>query len=118
VPALDRHCHRPVRRRALPGREQLPGRSDGHRLGCALERLQAPRRRRIGRREGGTVRRHRPARLPTGDTVMLKLFYAPGSCALAAHIALEEAGTHYEAVRMDLAAGDQTRPDYLRVTPK
>jgi glutathione S-transferase len=29
---------------------------------------------------------------------MLKLFYAVGSCALASHIALEEAGAEYEAV--------------------
>ena len=49
---------------------------------------------------------------------MLKLFYAPGSCALASHIALEEAGATYEAVRMDLAAGDQRAADYLRINPK
>jgi len=49
---------------------------------------------------------------------MLKLFYAPGSCALASHIALEEAGAAYEAVRMDLAAGDQRAADYLRINPK
>ena len=49
---------------------------------------------------------------------MLKLFYAPGSCALASHIALEEAGAPYEAVRMDLSAGDQRAPDYLKVNPK
>lgn len=49
---------------------------------------------------------------------MLKIFYAPGSCALASMIALEEAGAQYEAVRLDLAAGDQRRPDYLAVNPK
>ena len=49
---------------------------------------------------------------------MLKIFYAPGSCALASHIALEEAGAAYEAVRMDLAAGDQRAADYLRINPK
>lgn len=49
---------------------------------------------------------------------MLKLFYAPGSCALASHLALEEAGADYEAVRLDLGAGDQRRPDYLAVNPK
>lgn len=49
---------------------------------------------------------------------MLKLFYAPGSCALASHIALEEAGAAYTAHRLDLAAGDQRKPDYLAVNPK
>ena len=29
---------------------------------------------------------------------MFKLYYAPGTCALATHIALEEAGAPYEAV--------------------
>ena len=32
---------------------------------------------------------------------MLKLFYAPGTCALASNIALEEAGARYETVRPD-----------------
>jgi len=49
---------------------------------------------------------------------MLKLFYAPGSCAMASHIALEEAGATYEAVRLDLRAGDQRKPEYLAVNPK
>ena len=49
---------------------------------------------------------------------MLKLFYATGSCALASHIALEEAGAEYEAVRLDFAAGDQRKPEYLKINPK
>jgi glutathione S-transferase len=49
---------------------------------------------------------------------MLKLFYAVGSCALASHIALEEAGAEYEAVRLDFAAADQRKPEYLKVNPK
>ena len=49
---------------------------------------------------------------------MLKLFYAVGSCALASHIALEEAGAEYETVRLDLAAGDQRKPEYLKINPK
>jgi len=49
---------------------------------------------------------------------MLKLFYHPGSCALAAHIALEEAGAEYEAVRINLRAGDQRKPEYLAINPK
>jgi glutathione S-transferase len=49
---------------------------------------------------------------------MLKLFYAPGSCALAPHIALEEVGAKYEAVPVDLRAKDQRKPEYLAINPK
>jgi glutathione S-transferase len=48
----------------------------------------------------------------------LKFFYGPGSCALASHIALEEAGADYTAHRMDLKAGDQRKPAYLAINPK
>jgi glutathione S-transferase len=49
---------------------------------------------------------------------MLKLFYSPGSCAVASHITLEEAGAPYEAVRLDFAAGEQRKPEYLAINPK
>lgn len=49
---------------------------------------------------------------------MLKLYYAPHTCALASHIALEEAGTVYETVRMSFQSGDQKKPDYLKINPK
>jgi glutathione S-transferase len=49
---------------------------------------------------------------------MLKLFYAPNACSLAPHIALAEAGADFEAVRLDLKAGDQRKPDYLAINPK
>lgn len=49
---------------------------------------------------------------------MLKLYYMPGSCALAAHIALEEAGAAYEAVRVNFATDDQRKPEYLAINPK
>lgn len=48
---------------------------------------------------------------------MMLLYYAPGSCSLASHIALEEAGADYETVRMDLRAGDQRQADYLALNP-
>jgi glutathione S-transferase len=32
----------------------------------------------------------------------MKLYYSPGACSLASHIALEEAGADYETVRVDL----------------
>jgi glutathione S-transferase len=49
---------------------------------------------------------------------MLKLFYALGSCSLASHIALEEAGADYELVAMSTKAGDQRKPEYLAINPK
>ena len=49
---------------------------------------------------------------------MLTLYTATGSCALASHIALEEAGADYRTERLTLAANDQRRPDYLAVNPK
>jgi len=48
----------------------------------------------------------------------MKLFYAPGACSLAPHILLEEIGAPFEAVRLDLAAGDQRAPDYLALNPR
>jgi len=49
---------------------------------------------------------------------MLKLYYAPGTCALASHIALEEADADYSAVRLDFKANQQQSPEYLNVNPK
>ena len=49
---------------------------------------------------------------------MTKLYWAVGSCALASHIALEEAGAKYETARLDFTQGDQRKPDYLKVNPK
>src|ERR1700704_886854 len=52
------------------------------------------------------------------ETFMLKLYYSPGSCALASHIALEEAGANYEAIRLNFKNDDQKKPDYLKINPK
>ena len=49
---------------------------------------------------------------------MLKLYTSPGSCALATHVALEEAGASFELVRVNFAANAQRSPDYLAVNPK
>ena len=49
---------------------------------------------------------------------MLKLFYAPNTCALASHIALEEAGADYQTVRLDFRADEQRKPEYLAINPK
>jgi len=49
---------------------------------------------------------------------MLTFYYAPHSCALASHIALEQAGAEYETVRVDFATNGQRSPEYLAINPK
>ncbi len=41
---------------------------------------------------------------------MFTLYYAPNTCALASHIALEQAGANYETVRVDFSRNDQKVP--------
>jgi glutathione S-transferase len=48
----------------------------------------------------------------------MKLYYAPGACSLAPHIALEEVGTPFELSRIDFTANQQSSTEYLRVNPK
>ncbi len=49
----------------------------------------------------------------------MKLYYSPGACSLAAHIALEEAGTDYEAVKVDLAAHKtEDGRDFYEISPR
>jgi glutathione S-transferase len=50
--------------------------------------------------------------------MMLSLYYAPNTCALASHISLEEAGADYELVPLNFADGEQRKPDFLAVNPK
>jgi glutathione S-transferase len=49
---------------------------------------------------------------------MFKLYYTPGTCALASHITLEEAGAPYTAERVDLKGNQQNSPEYLAINPK
>jgi glutathione S-transferase len=49
---------------------------------------------------------------------MLKLYYSPGACSLASHIALEESGAEYETRRVNFKVNEQRGPDYLRINPK
>jgi glutathione S-transferase len=44
---------------------------------------------------------------------MLTLYYSPGACSLASHIALEEAGTPYRLQLVSIAGGEQRAPYYL-----
>lgn len=49
---------------------------------------------------------------------VVKLYYAFGTCALASHIALIEAGAAYELVRLSFKNNEQNEPGYLKVNPK
>ena len=48
---------------------------------------------------------------------MLTLFYAPGACSMAAHIALEESGEKYTPTKVDLSKGEQLTADYKKIHP-
>lgn len=47
----------------------------------------------------------------------LKFYYAPMTSATRVHWALEELGVTYEKIKLDLAAGDQKKPEYLALNP-
>lgn len=49
---------------------------------------------------------------------MYKLYYAPGVCSMAVHVALEELGVAYETHRLDMGNGDHKSPEYLEINPR
>lgn len=49
---------------------------------------------------------------------MLVLYFAPHTCSLATHIALEDAGARYDLRRIDFGSAQQRQPDYLAINPK
>jgi glutathione S-transferase len=49
---------------------------------------------------------------------MFKLYYAVGTCALASHITLEEAGADYTTERISFKANQQNSAEYLAINPK
>lgn len=48
----------------------------------------------------------------------MKLYFSPGSCSMAEHIALREAGLSFEAVRVDLRTGLCQGEPYKNLNPK
>ena len=62
-----------------------------------------------------------PLGAPIGDPLTMSrwIFYtAPGTCALATHIALREADADFDIVRLDFGAQQQQSPDYLAINPR
>ena len=49
---------------------------------------------------------------------MFTLYYAPHTCSLASHIALEDAGAKYELRQVDFGKIEHQSPAYLEVNPK
>jgi glutathione S-transferase len=49
---------------------------------------------------------------------MLTLYFSPGACSMASHIALEEVGARYEERPTLLAKGEQKTETYLKVNPR
>ncbi|QDL92386.1 glutathione S-transferase [Paroceanicella profunda] len=54
----------------------------------------------------------------TKEDLPMQLFYSPGACSRASHIALEETGAKFEAIRIDFTSGTQNSPEYLAINPK
>ena len=52
------------------------------------------------------------------STPTYRLFHSPGACSLAPHIVLEELGVPYEPVRVVIAEGANSKPEYLSVNPR
>ena len=48
---------------------------------------------------------------------MYTLYYSPGAASLVAHLALLECGAHYRLELVDLDAGAQRDPEYLKLNP-
>ena len=49
---------------------------------------------------------------------MLTLYYSPGACSMAPHIALEEAGAPYTLQLVSIPKGEQQAAKYLSVNPR
>src|SRR5688500_13957597 len=53
------------------------------------------------------------------EGAIMKLYFAPGTCALASHISLQEAGVSFETVKVDLRSKQTAQgEDYLSINPK
>jgi glutathione S-transferase len=49
---------------------------------------------------------------------MLTLYFSPGACSMASHIALEETGAKYEPHPVQLSKGEQKTEAYLKINPR
>lgn len=49
---------------------------------------------------------------------MYKLYYSPGACSLAVHVALNECGAKFEAVNTAIGEGKNKTPEFLKLNPR
>ena len=52
------------------------------------------------------------------EGIMYQFYYAPGSCSIAAQIALEMSGAPYQCVKLDFRSNAQRESGYLIINPK
>jgi len=66
--------------------------------------------------------RTKPAKLQLASkhrtSPVFTLYYAPHTCSLASHIALEDADAPYELKRIDFRASEQQSPGYVALNPE
>ena len=49
---------------------------------------------------------------------MLTLYFCPGACSTASHVALEETRAPYVEKPIMLPKGEQKTPEYLKINPR
>jgi glutathione S-transferase len=49
---------------------------------------------------------------------MYTLYYGPGSCSMAVHVALLECKAEFKLEKVDLMSGQQRSPEYLKINPR
>lgn len=49
---------------------------------------------------------------------MYKLYYSPGACSMAVHIALLECNASFELEKVDLQSGQNRSPEFLKLNPR
>ena len=49
---------------------------------------------------------------------MYTLYYSPGACSMAVHIALNECNAPVKLEKVDMAAGQNRTPEYLKLNPR
>ena len=48
----------------------------------------------------------------------MKLYYTSGACSFAVHALLNECGAEYETQRVEMSAGDNKKPEYLKLNSR
>jgi len=49
---------------------------------------------------------------------MYKLYYVPGACSMSVHVALNECNQPVTLEKIDMAAGQNRTPEYLKISPR